>query len=434
MENLSHTLIGLAAGEAFARCTPAEESASGLPQQVRRSLFVTLATIGGNAPDLDLAWSYGWPDRKLGYMLQHRGYTHTVLGCLVLAGLLYAGAEWWLRRRGLTPSRRDRIHLLAVAIVATLLHLGMDALNSYGVHPFWPFENHWLYGDSIFIAEPLFWLASAPLISLARSRLARCLIGVAVILALGISIWVHSGSLPWVACLATVTLALGVVGQRASPRTAALTSVAAMTLVAGVGLICGTVAARRIDDIAGSGFPGYRMLDHVLTPTLTQPLCWDAFVLASQGDRYVIRHAVLSIAPILVTAVQCAALAPQTRPASAPGEPVAPRERVPLRSGTPAPPKSRVDARDSASIFWLSEYSMSRAQLVGLVEEHCEAAALMQFARAPFAFRYGRTWFIGDLRFERGAGFQIEVGDGSAARCSIRVPWVPPRLDLLRIR
>ena len=75
---------------------------------------------------------------------------------------------------------------------------------------------------------------------------------------------------------------------------------------------------------------------------------------------------------------------------------------------------------------------MSTAQLVALVEGHCDAAALMQFARAPFAFQYGGAWFLNDLRFDRGAGFQIEVAGGSSARCSIHVPWVPPRMDLLR--
>ena len=179
MENLTHTLIGLAAGEAFARWTRPTEG--GLPQGARRSLFVTLAAIGGNAPDADLAWSYTASDRRFGYMLEHRGYTHTVLGCLVLAGLLYAGAEWWMRRRRLMPAPRDRLHLALVTVVGTLLHLGMDALNTYGVHPFWPFDNRWFYGDSLFIAEPLFWLAGAPLIFLVRSWLARVLLSLAVI-------------------------------------------------------------------------------------------------------------------------------------------------------------------------------------------------------------------------------------------------------------
>jgi inner membrane protein len=429
LENLSHTLIGLAAGESFAHCLRSER---GLPQPARRSLFVALAVIGGNVPDLDLAWSYGRSGGRLGYMLEHRGYTHTVLGCLLLAGLLYAGAEWWMRRRGLIPSARDRIQLAIVAVVGTLLHLGMDALNSYGVHPFWPFDNRWIYGDSIFIAEPLFWLCSAPLIFLMRSTLARWLLSLVVILGVGLSIWVHGGALLWDVGSLAAAAGLVLIGRKAAPRAAALTSAAAMVLVVAVSLACGAVAVQRIDALASRLFPAERVLDHVLTPTPTDPVCWDALVLATNGDRYVIRHAVLSLVPQYVSASSCPQIflqRPRGSPGGPPGHstpPVAPALGAPPRT----PPVSTVDAPDSASIQWLAAYSMSRAQLVSLVKGHCDAAALMQFARAPFAYEYGRGWFLGDLRFV--TGFQIEVEGGSVADCSIHVPWVPPRMDLLR--
>jgi inner membrane protein len=190
---------------------------------------------------------------------------------------------------------------------------------------------------------------------------------------------------------------------------------------------------RRIDGIANDSFPGYRTLDHVLTPTPTDPLCWDVLVLGTQGDRYAIRHAVLSIAPRLVSASRCPTLFPE-RPVTAPPDSrtggSTPRAPAGL-SLPPAPPRSAVSVPDSASVLWLGQYSMSIAQLVQLVEAHCEAAALMQFARAPFAFQHSNTWFLGDLRFDRGAGFRIQVG-GDSGGCSIRVPWVPPRMDLLR--
>jgi inner membrane protein len=85
LDNLTHTLIGWAAGESLAQSTRAP--ASGLTPEVRRSLFVTMAAIGGNLPDLDLLYSIGRPS-KLSYLLEHRGYTHTLAGCLVLAVLL----------------------------------------------------------------------------------------------------------------------------------------------------------------------------------------------------------------------------------------------------------------------------------------------------------------------------------------------------------
>ena len=436
MENITHTLIGLAAGEAFARCTrPAEDFATGrgLPQAARRSLFVTLAAIGGNAPDLDLAWSYAGSDRRLGYALEHRGYTHTVVGCLVLAGLLYAGAEWWMHRRGLAPTGRDRIQLGLVAVLGTMLHLGMDALNSYGVHPFWPFDNRWFYGDSIFIAEPLFWLASVPLIFLMRSRLARWLMGLVGTLALGVCVWIHRGAPLWEVGIAIVTVGLLAAGRLASARSAALASAAAMALIVGISVTCAAVAARRVEAIVSRDFPGDRMLDHILTPTPTDPLCWDALILATRDDQYTVRHAVLSIAPPLASAAACPELlaSPRTNPPRGPASAPAGRPPATTLPLSPAPPMSPVGLPDSPSIQWRGQYSMSRSRLVRLVEAHCDAAALMRFARAPFAFQHAGSWFLGDLRFGWGAGFQIEVRGGPPGGCAIDAPWIAPRTDLL---
>src|SRR4029077_11176004 len=165
-------------------------------RSARSALSVAMGVVEGMLPDADLAWSYSTSDRRLGDILEHRGYTPSLLGCLVLSVLLYVGAEWWLRWRRLTPSGRDRIQLALVALVSTLLHLGMDALNSYGVHPLWPFDDRWFYGDAVFIAEPLFWRASAPLIFLVRSRLAQGLLIAVLVLALGATLWMHRGSLP----------------------------------------------------------------------------------------------------------------------------------------------------------------------------------------------------------------------------------------------
>ncbi len=52
MDNLTHTLIGLIAGESVAQSTRAREP--GLAPEVRRGLFIAIAAIGGNLPDLDL--------------------------------------------------------------------------------------------------------------------------------------------------------------------------------------------------------------------------------------------------------------------------------------------------------------------------------------------------------------------------------------------
>lgn len=430
MENLSHSLIGLVAGESFARCTRSGENAEsgrGLPQTARRSLFVALGVIGGNLPDADLAWSYSSSEGRLGYILEHRGYTHSLVGCLVLGALLYVGAECWLRWRRLVPSGRDRIQLALAALVSTLLHLGMDSLNSYGVHPLWPFDDRWFYGDAVFIAEPSFWLSSAPLIFLVRSKPARWLLVLVLVLALAATLWMHRGSPLSYAVIMVIAAGLVAVGRWTSPRAAALTSAAAMLSIIGVSVACERIAVSRIDAIAASRFPGVRTLDHVFSATPTQPLCWEVLMLATEGDRYTVRDAVLSVAPGLLPVSQCPGVFPQRAP-SAPRASLRPAPDVRL---PPAPPRSRVDAPNSASIVWLGEYSMSRSRLIELVNERCRAAAFMQFSRAPFAYESGSSWFLSDLRFDRGSGFQIELLS-EASSCSILVPWVPPRADLLR--
>src|SRR6185436_8226314 len=84
MDNLTHSLIGIVAGDTVARS--ARSATGGLSADTRRAFLVTVSVIGGNLPDSDLLVSYsGFTRDKLAYMLQHRGYTHTIVGCVILA-------------------------------------------------------------------------------------------------------------------------------------------------------------------------------------------------------------------------------------------------------------------------------------------------------------------------------------------------------------
>src|ERR1700761_5801629 len=186
MDNLTHSLIGLIAGDCVARTLP--HSGRGISPSQRRSILLVLFIAGGNLPDLDLILtSHLFSVDPLRYVIQHRGYTHTIVGCCVLALCLYACVEFWARRRGVAFSVRDRALFGSMALSGTLLHLGMDFLNSYGVHPFWPWYNGWVYGDSVFIIEPLYWVATAPLIATVQSRVTRALLILTVLVGLGVA-------------------------------------------------------------------------------------------------------------------------------------------------------------------------------------------------------------------------------------------------------
>jgi len=418
MDNLTHTLIGFIAGESVARLAPrvTPTGATGLSSELRRRLFVTLAAIGGNLPDLDLIYSYrGAHDShgKLDYMLQHRGYTHTVVGCLVLVALLYAGAEWWLRRRHVLLTRRDRWALAGLCMFGTLLHLGMDFLNSYGVHPFWPVQNRWVYGDSVFIVEPLYWAAAAPLIFVAVSVPVRVIIALALLAGpiLGFLLGlVPPGPLIGYGVL---TVALLLVGARASANVATLASALAMIGITATFVIAGRAAAHSIERAALTNFPAEQAIDHVLTPAPMNPLCWNLLLLETRGDRYIVRRGVVSDAPALIPAARCPVMDGARLTGSSSGKAV---------------------AAESPELHWLSEQEMSKAYLAKVVAEHCDAAALMLFARVPFVAVSENRLVMSDLRFDRGRGdgmATFPLGAPTTVPCLPPVPWTQPRLDLL---
>jgi inner membrane protein len=111
VDNLTHSIIGLIAGESAAAAgAPAGEGVHGLGADARRRLYAAIGIVGGNLPDIDLVGftnndgdldllvSGGGPGcDELGYLLNHRGYTHTLAGCALLALLPPWG---WLVRPG----------------------------------------------------------------------------------------------------------------------------------------------------------------------------------------------------------------------------------------------------------------------------------------------------------------------------------------------
>lgn len=416
MDNLSHSLIGLIAGESIARSSRVPGQ-SGLPFETRRGLLVTVCVIGNNLPDLDLLYSYHPfahdARAKLDYMLQHRGYTHTVLVCIALAALLYGAVEVWARWRRVPLARQDRWAAAGAALFAVLLHLAMDSLNSYGVHPFWPLQNRWFYGDSVFIVEPLYWAAALPLLFRARSKTARVILALAPSIALMLCLLTGIATAAWCVGYALFSAAMLFIGARASAPAAAFSSAGVALLVTAMFAVCSSVAAHRVDAIARADFAGDLVVDHVLTPAPLNPLCWDVLLLETRADLYFVRSGVLSISPAVMPPQRC------------------------LRTSINRPAPSLIaplSASASGQVRWAGEFSMSRAQLASLVASHCQAAALMQFARAPFAAQLRNGWLIGDLRFERGRGIgmaSIDLGPSSFGECAPSVPWTPPRADLL---
>jgi len=154
MDNLCHTLVGAAFGE------------TGLKARTRFGNPVLM--IAANLPDLDvLSFVADTPAVAL-----RRGMTHGLLAQALLP-IAFTGAvllfdRWRPPAHG--AARARAAPLLLLSYIGVLSHVGLDWLNNYGVRLLMPVSNRWFYGDSVFIVDPLLWLALGVGVLLARRR------------------------------------------------------------------------------------------------------------------------------------------------------------------------------------------------------------------------------------------------------------------------
>jgi len=408
VDNVTHTLAGALVAQTIAELWP--RAPDGIDPERRRRALIWILVAGNNLPDLDFVYTRV-TGGKLGYLLHHRGHTHTLVGASIAAALLTLGTELWARRRAIGWSVADRRLLLACCALGPLLHIAMDFANDYGIHPFWPVYDGWFYGDSVFIVEPLLFAAAAPLVFLAKTRVWRAVTGVTLTAGLGLTWAVEF--VPRASAIAVNALgfALLAVGLRARRRTAALSGVGAWLAVTLTFVLAGTAARQKLDVFVRANDRGRTTYDRVLTAMPANPLCWSVLLVQSEGGVYHARRGMLSIAPGLFDVGSCP---------RAPGEPTAPL----VAAAAPAAP----------GLVWRGELALPIAELAALAKRHCEVAAFLRFARVPWFVSEPGRLVVGDLRYDREPelGFAELALELAPTRCPRFVPpWIPPRQDLL---
>ena len=141
LEPVTHFLLGACLGRAgFNRKT---------------ALATATMTLAAEAPDLDVFSGFHGP--AFGFA-HHRGFTHSFLGLVLVAGLVvgFMYLVWRLRGRKTRSGLPPRWGLLfLLAYIAGLTHIVLDFTNNYGVRPFWPFSERWYAWDIVFIIEPV---------------------------------------------------------------------------------------------------------------------------------------------------------------------------------------------------------------------------------------------------------------------------------------
>jgi inner membrane protein len=122
----------------------------------KTALATATVTLAAEAPDMDVLGRLHGP--VFGFE-HHRGFTHSILGVVLVSALVTAlmYAIWRLRgRRTKDPNLPPRWDLLFLfSYLAGLSHVLLDFTNNYGVRPFWPFSERWYSWDIVFIFEPV---------------------------------------------------------------------------------------------------------------------------------------------------------------------------------------------------------------------------------------------------------------------------------------
>src|ERR1044072_6792717 len=156
MDNLTHSLIGLAAAKAgLDKLSPGT---------------ATVCLLAANSPDSDIVvllvgrWEF---------LQHHRGITHAIVGALALAVALplifYLGDLLLARLRQRAPSIRFKGLLLA-SLLVTATHPLMDWTNNYGMRFLLPWNPRWFYGDFVFIIDPFIWMMLGGAVFLLTSK------------------------------------------------------------------------------------------------------------------------------------------------------------------------------------------------------------------------------------------------------------------------
>jgi inner membrane protein len=284
VENVTHSLLGAALAEVTM------PRAASRPQ---RRLFFMAGVLAANLPDADLLYTRIVAP-PLGYLLHHRGHTHTLVGCALLGALIWAVTQIVPSLKATVALSPRRFWILIAAALSS--HLLADSWNSYGVHPFWPFDNRWFYGDAIFIAEPWFWvfLGSAAALN-TRSTIGRRVLGAVLVLLPVAAVAVRFIPVAAFAALAIGGIALTASLMRLAPRARSAVALTLVVLfVAGMFGLHGHARAAAVTSLRGGGG---KIMDVVLSPKAAQPFCWTAVSVErfDAAGEYVVRGGSLAL-------------------------------------------------------------------------------------------------------------------------------------------
>lgn len=159
MDNFTHSLTGWALGQA------------GLKTTTRKGLAALI--LAANMPDIDVFFGNApWDPLAI-----HRGFTHGLVGGVlvmppILAGLLWLLDRWQLSRRAVFKSGLPMRFgwLVALCYLGAASHPLLDLLTTYSVQLLSPFSSRWYHADGLFIIDLWIWLLLCVAIGISKRR------------------------------------------------------------------------------------------------------------------------------------------------------------------------------------------------------------------------------------------------------------------------
>ena len=415
MDNITHSLIGFAAGQGVVSVLDDDR------EKRLSTLALLTSVLANNAPDGDVILGPLLGEVRMGNLLHHRGFTHTVLAAPFLGALAALLAVLIFKRRK-TLNRGDWLTLTAIGVLGVCLHITADSWNDYGVHPWAPFHNRWYYGDMLFIMEPLLWIAL--LWPLSERKIAWQAL---LLLSLGL-LWFYPG-LTWpVGLLGTAwaALCMGFFRFVKAPLLRLL-PMALVLLAFGFGSRAAKQAvARNLSSqlaLAPHPYPGFEeqqtdLVDVLVSPSPGNPWCYRTVAgmfVGTPGAQIFFTHlGFASLWPGVFPPATC-----HVRRFS---------ERTAQLSTTTLLP--------DRNVFWLGSYANAAEDYKELAEKHCGFAQFLRFARFPFIMKEQSGALVyGDHRydFDQTLGFaEFREPAGEAVACpKLPVSWRPRFYDRL---
>ncbi|MBI4403845.1 MAG: metal-dependent hydrolase [Deltaproteobacteria bacterium] len=408
MDNLTHSLVGLAIGEASYQLQISRREADSF----RRRLLWVSSLIASNLPDADSLWVPLLGGGKLRYLLQHRGYSHTLIG--VVPQLLVVMFLIWLFLK-LTKRKLllgDWYIVGLTGVIGLVVHIFLDFVGSYGVHPFWPWSGRWVYGDAIFIVEPFVWCSLLPWLFFSTRKIGKWLIGALQLAAIGLC--VYSGIVPglMVGVLIVWASGLWLTSVFLMDKQRIMLALGVCVSVFVVFFYIHQVVYRYTTAKAYSLFPKAELHDVILSPLPANPLCWQLILVQTEGSAYLMRKGFVAPMPAVLEASSCVALW-STQASSI------------LRP---------MDQMENPHMKWVGEFRGSVMDFRRIAKLR-EPSLFLRFSRAPFWISLGNNVVLGDLRFHRGStqGFSVVEVETEPASFPAEGPnWIPPRSDILK--